>query len=142
MAISSRGKSGSSFICQPHHLERFNYLKYVPFIPPPPPAYRSFSHDVTAAMLVHKNKGMAAILVHKTNPLGIELYFYANTFFCFIEPIWPLVMQVKMIYTCTNCTPHCQYDVTFRLDDVQNGVQSFRRERSHKCRFFFPWMFH
>ena len=22
---------------------------------------------------------------------GIELYFYANTFFCFIEPIWPLV---------------------------------------------------
>ena len=38
-------------------------------------------------MLVHNNKGMAAMLVHKANPLGIELYFYANTFFCFIEPI-------------------------------------------------------
>ena len=54
-------------------------------------SYRSFSHDVTAAMLVYQNKGMAAILVYKANPLGIELYFYANTFFCFIEPIWPLV---------------------------------------------------
>ena len=49
--------------------------------------YRSFSHDVTAAMLVYENKGMAAILVHKTNPQGIELYFYVNDFYCFIEPI-------------------------------------------------------
>ena len=53
--------------------------------------YRSFSHDVTAAMLVYQNKGMVAILVHKANPLEIELYFYVNIFFCFIEPIWPLV---------------------------------------------------
>ena len=53
--------------------------------------YRSFSHDVMAAMLVYQNKGMVAILVYKGNPLGIELYFYANTFFCFIEPIWLLV---------------------------------------------------
>ena len=30
---------------------------------------RSFSHDVTAA-----------ILVYQANPLGIEIYFYANTF--------------------------------------------------------------
>ena len=45
--------------------------------------YRSFSHDVTAAMLVYKKRGMAAILVYKANPLGIELYFYANTFFLF-----------------------------------------------------------
>ena len=50
-------------------------------------------------MLVSQNKGMAAILVYKANPLGIELYFYANTFFCFIEPIWPLVTWVKTIYT-------------------------------------------
>ena len=36
--------------------------------------YRVFSRDVTAAMLVSS-----------TNPLGIELYFYANSFlfFCF-----------------------------------------------------------
>ena len=32
-----------------------------------------------------KTKGTAAILVYKANPLGIELYFYANTFFCFIK---------------------------------------------------------
>ena len=49
-------------------------------------------------MLVYQNKRMAAILVYKANQLGIELYFYANTFFCFIEPIWPLVMWVKTIY--------------------------------------------
>ena len=33
--------------------------------------YRSFSYDVTAAMLVYQNKGMAAILVYQANPLGI-----------------------------------------------------------------------
>ena len=54
-------------------------------------AYRAFSHDVTAAMLVYLNKGTAVILVYQANPLGIELYFYVNTFFCFIKPIWPLV---------------------------------------------------
>ena len=54
--------------------------------------YRVFSHDVTAAMLVSQNKEMAAMLVSQTKPLGIELYFYANTFFCFSKPIWPVVM--------------------------------------------------
>ena len=53
--------------------------------------YRVFSHDVTAAMLVSQNKEMAAMLVSQTKPLGIELYFYANTFFCFSKPIWPVV---------------------------------------------------
>ena len=52
-------------------------------------------------MLVYKNKGIAAILVYKANPLGIELYFYVNIFFCFIEPIGPLVTWVKSIYTFT-----------------------------------------
>ena len=32
---------------------------------------RVFSHDVTAAMLVSQ-----------TNPLGVELFSYANAFFC------------------------------------------------------------
>ena len=36
------------------------------------PLYRVFSHDVTAAMLVSQ-----------TNPLGVELFSYANAFFCF-----------------------------------------------------------
>jgi len=34
-------------------------------------------------MLVSLNKGTAAMLVSPTNPLGIELYSYANVFFCF-----------------------------------------------------------
>ena len=44
-------------------------------------AYRAFSHDVTAAMLVFQNKGMAAMMVYQANPLGFELYLYANTLF-------------------------------------------------------------
>ena len=48
---------------------------------------RAFSHDVTAAMLVFQNKEMPAMMVYQTNPPGIELYFYANTFFCFSNPI-------------------------------------------------------
>ena len=54
-------------------------------------AHRAFSHDVTAAMLVFQNKEMSAMMVYQTNPPGIELYFYANTFFCFGNPIWLLV---------------------------------------------------
>ena len=52
---------------------------------------RAFSCDATAAMLVFQNKEMAAMMVYQTNPPGIELYFYANTFFCFSNPIWLLV---------------------------------------------------
>ena len=43
--------------------------------------YWAFLHVVTAAMLVFQNKEMAAMMVHQTNPPGIEIYFYANTFF-------------------------------------------------------------
>ena len=45
--------------------------------------YRVFSHDVTAAMLVSQNYKTAAILVSQTNPVGVELFSYANAFFCF-----------------------------------------------------------
>ena len=38
-------------------------------------AYRAFSCDVTAAMLVFHNKEMAAMMVYQTNPPEIELYF-------------------------------------------------------------------
>ena len=38
-------------------------------------SYRAFSNDVTAAMLVFRNKGMVAMMVYKTNPPGMELYF-------------------------------------------------------------------
>jgi len=42
--------------------------------------YRVFSHDVTEVL----NKGIVAMLVSQTNPPGIELYSYANVFFCFL----------------------------------------------------------
>ena len=41
------------------------------------------SHDVTAALLVSPNNEMAAMLVSRSNPPGIESYYYANVFFCF-----------------------------------------------------------
>ena len=66
---------------------------------------RAFSHDITAAMLVYQNKGTATILVYQANPLGIELFFSANTFFCFIKPIWQLVTWVKTL--CTKMLFYC-----------------------------------
>ena len=44
---------------------------------------RAFSHDVTAAILVFQNNRTAAMLVSQTNPVGIELFSYVKTFFCF-----------------------------------------------------------
>ena len=41
-----------------------------------------FSHDVTVAILVSQNNETAAILVSQTSPLGVELFSYANAFFC------------------------------------------------------------
>ena len=43
---------------------------------------RMFSHDVTAAILVSENNETAAMLVSQTNPPGVELFSYANAFFC------------------------------------------------------------
>ena len=42
-----------------------------------------FSRDVTAAMLVVLNEGMAAMLLSSSNPPEIELHSFANVFFCF-----------------------------------------------------------
>ena len=45
------------------------------------------SHDVTAAMLVSPNNEMAAMLVSRSNPPGIESYYYVflTSSFVFIE---------------------------------------------------------
>ena len=43
--------------------------------------YRAFSGDVTAAILVFQNEGMAAILVYQTSLPRVELYFYAKIIF-------------------------------------------------------------
>ena len=44
--------------------------------------YRVFSHDVTVAILVSQNNETAAMLVSQTSPVGVELFFYVNAFFC------------------------------------------------------------
>ena len=44
--------------------------------------YRVFSLDVTTATFVSQNNETAAMLQSQTNPLGVELFSYANTFFC------------------------------------------------------------
>ena len=44
--------------------------------------YRTFSHDVTAAILVFQKNGTAAMLVYLDNPVGVEFFSYVKTFFC------------------------------------------------------------
>ena len=44
--------------------------------------YRTFSHDVTALILVFQNIKTAAMLVFQTNPVGVELFSNVNAFFC------------------------------------------------------------
>ena len=44
--------------------------------------YRVFSHDIMVAILVSQNNEAAAMLVSQTNHVGVELFCYANTFFC------------------------------------------------------------
>ena len=47
------------------------------------------------AMLVSPNNEMAAMLVSRSNPPGIESYYYANVFFCFRWETWLLITWVK-----------------------------------------------
>ena len=43
---------------------------------------RSFSLDVTAAILVYQNNDTAAMLVYQENPVGIEYFSHVKKFFC------------------------------------------------------------
>ena len=61
-------------------------------------ANRLFSHDVTAAILVSRNNETSAMLVSQTSPRGVELFFYANAFFCSKKLAYMLATWVK--------TPH------------------------------------
>ena len=44
--------------------------------------YPFHTHDVTAAILVSQTNETAAMLMLKTNPLGVELFSNVNAFFC------------------------------------------------------------
>ena len=59
--------------------------------------YRVFSHDVTAAILVSQNNETAAMLVFQTNRLGVELFSYANAFFCSNKFAYMLATWVKTL---------------------------------------------
>ena len=50
-------------------------------------------------MLVPLNKGTAAMLLSPTNPLGIGLCSYANSFFCFALKTCSMITWVKTLYT-------------------------------------------
>ena len=41
-----------------------------------------FSNDVMVAIFVSQNNKTAAMLVSQTSPVGVELFSYANAFFC------------------------------------------------------------
>ena len=45
-------------------------------------AYRVFSHDVTAAILVSQNNETVAMLVSQTSSVGVKLFSSVNAFFC------------------------------------------------------------
>ena len=61
--------------------------------------YRVFSHDVTVAILVSQSNETAAMLVSKTSPLGVELFSYANAFFCSNKFAYMLATWVKTLFT-------------------------------------------
>ena len=58
----------------------------------------AFSHDVTAAILVFQNNETAAMLVFQTSPVGVELFSYANSFFCSNKFAYMLLTWVKTLY--------------------------------------------
>ena len=51
-------------------------------------------------MLVFQNNETAAMLVYQTSPVGVELFSYVNTFFCFRTFACVLATWVKTLYIC------------------------------------------
>ena len=51
-----------------------------------------------AAILVSQNNEMVAMLVSQTNPVGVELFSYANAFFCSKKFAYMLATWVKTLY--------------------------------------------
>ena len=60
--------------------------------------YRVFSLDVTTAIFVSQNNETAAMLLSQTNPVGVELFSYANAFFCSNKFAYMLATWVKTLY--------------------------------------------
>ena len=59
--------------------------------------YRVFSLDVTTATFVSQNNETAAMLQSQTNPVGVELFSYANAFFSSNKFAYMLATWVKTL---------------------------------------------
>ena len=61
--------------------------------------YRAFAHDVTAAILGSQNNETVAMLLFQINPVGVEIFSYANPFFCFNElhRCWPREWKCSIV---------------------------------------------
>ena len=83
MQIRGRGEPPASLFSSPRFNVACNSF----------PVYSAFSHDVTAAILWSQNNETAAMLVSQTIPVGVEVFSYANEFFCSIhlhtDRYWP-----------------------------------------------------
>ena len=61
-------------VCTTCLSQNINFIK--------PNLKRTFLHDVMVTRLVFQNNETAAMLVSQTNPVGVELFFHENAFFC------------------------------------------------------------
>ena len=59
---------------------------------------RAYADDVMSSILVFQNNETAAMLFYRTNPVGVQLYSYVNTFFCCNQFAWPLDKWVRTLY--------------------------------------------
>lgn len=51
--------------------------------------YKSFSHDVTASILLFQKNEMTGMLVNQTNPIGVEFFSYVSFISRNLHVYWP-----------------------------------------------------
>ena len=61
------------------------------------------AHDVMAAILIFQNSETAAIFANQTNPVGVQLSSYGNTFFCCSKFAWVLDTLVHVFCNFLFC---------------------------------------
>ena len=72
-----------------------------------------------AAILVSQNNETAAMLVSQTSPVGVELFSYANTFFCSSKFASMLATWVKTLHWKAEAVADLQLSVV-------EGIQTLR----------------
>ena len=97
--------------------------------------YRVFSHDVTAAILVSQDNETAAMLVSQNDPVGVELFSYANAFFCSNKFAWMLATWVKN--TLFDVTMRWTFELVIYLPFYKTGFSTINFSF-----FFLPYQSH